>query len=107
MGTSPAIACGLAPEELPARLSQTRRLGTSLRDVHADGSHASLRFDGPGTRAEVERFVSAESTCCPFFKFEIRPEGTATILSIETPDEGAPLLRGLVAGFVSAWELPS
>ncbi len=73
MGDSPAIACSLTSEELPERLAQAQLLGRSLLDVETNGARATLRFDGDdATRSEVERFVSLESSCCPFFEFDVR-----------------------------------
>lgn len=108
MGDSPPIACSLTPDDLAARLGQTRQLGNSLLEVATDGPRATLRFKGDvGTRAEVERFASMESSCCPFFEFDIRGDPSGTVLAIEAPEDGTPMLRGLVAGFVAAWELPA
>jgi len=105
----PAIACSLTADELPARLADASELGRrGLLDVRTDGSRAQLRFkDDPEVRAGVHHLVAAESKCCPFFEFEVREDGDATVLAIEAPGDGAWALRGLVAGVVTGWELPA
>ena len=90
------------------RLAQTRSLGSALLDLQTNASRAELRFEpDSGTRAEIDRFVGEESRCCPFLEFDVRVERSATVLAIEAPEDGISILRGLVAGLVAAWELPS
>jgi MerR family transcriptional regulator, copper efflux regulator len=108
MAQAPPIACSLTSEELPQRLSQAEDLGAGLVDVETRGERALLHFRSDrATRAAVDAFIAAESKCCPFFSFETAEQSDTLSLAIEAPAEGAPLLRGLVAGIVAGWELPS
>ena len=105
MPTDVPIACSLTADDLPARMADAAMLGRQgLLDVSTTGARAELRFKADA-REEVDRFVAAESECCPFFRFEQRDEEETTVLSIEGPEEGTPVLRGVVAGVVAGWEM--
>jgi len=54
---------------------------------------------------QIAEFVDAESKCCPFFKFAVETAEDTIQLRIEAPEDGAPLTRGLVAGFTDDWRL--
>ena len=100
-GTLP-IACSLGRAELAQRAELLRALGGRLVALDAEGPRATLRFSEAAD--ELRNFVAAESTCCPFFRFELSESGGLTDLRIAVPEDGEDALRGLVAGFVSGWE---
>jgi len=97
------IACTLDAEGLDRRIADARRLGErALVGLEVSGRRAVLRFDG--AREDVDALVAAESTCCPFFAFDIREDGERVELEIRTPEGGELPLRGLVAGVVGGWD---
>lgn len=97
------IACSLDQAELPERGAQMSALGQALVAVHAEGAEARLRF--PADQADaIDAFVAAESSCCPFFSFEQRPNGEEIELVVCAPSDGEWAVRGLVAGFVAGWD---
>jgi hypothetical protein len=102
MPTPIPIACSLDRTELPERGAQMAQLGQSLTAVHAEGRRARLRFPLE-RRAEVDAFVAAESSCCPFFTFERTQLDGELELGVCAPEDGEWAVRGLVAGFVAAW----
>ena len=107
MTESPHVACSLTNEELSSRADPAAVLGRSgLIEVSASGSTAVLMFKSPDVdRASIDEFVDAESKCCPFFSFDVEESSDTIRLRIEAPEEGAPLTRGLVAGFTDGWRL--
>jgi hypothetical protein len=48
--------------------------------------------------------AAAERGCCPFFKLTTSRHGDDAEVKIRTPEDGEPLLRGLVAGIVAGWQ---
>lgn len=103
------IACSLSADAVPDRIEDASRLGRAgLLDVETHGSRASLSFRGDAaTRAKIDRFVEAESACCPFFAFDVSEQGETTLLAMAAPEDGTWALRGVVGGIVSGWELPA
>lgn len=102
MPTTIPIACSLEKAELPAQAELMATLGEDLEAVDADGLVAKLWFSAE-RRPELEAFVRAESSCCPFFTFAVSDEGDRVRLEVSAPDEGEWAVRGLVAGFVAGW----
>lgn len=95
------IACSLDQADLPDRASLMEALGRDLVAVQADGLRATLSFQTDQGR--IEEFVRAESSCCPFFEFEVAHHGAEATLRIGAPEGAEWALRGLVAGFVAGW----
>jgi hypothetical protein len=77
-------------------------LGQALTAVSAEASTARLRFP-LGVRPQVEAFVAAESSCCPFFSFEQTLHENEIELYVSAPEDGVWAVRGLIAGFVAGW----
>jgi len=103
MPTTIPIACSLEHADLAERGRQMAQLGQTLTSVQAWGLSARLRFPHE-QRAEVEAFVAAESSCCPFFAFDQSERGDEIELAVSAPRDGEWAVRGLVAGFVAGWE---
>jgi hypothetical protein len=103
MGDPLPMACSLTAEQLPQRLAEVGELGRSaLIDAAIAGGRAELQFTG-GTdnRAAIDRFVAAESACCPFFSFDVRDEDEVIHMIVEAPPEGAEILQILVQEFTA------
>jgi hypothetical protein len=97
------IACNLDRVELPERRAELAALGEAMTAVEAEGVHARLCF--PADRRDaLTRFVQAESSCCPFFEFDLTDENDSVALIVTAPDDAEWAVRGLVAGFVAGWE---
>jgi hypothetical protein len=95
------IACSLTAGDLPTRMAQMAELGRdSLVDARVDGPHAQLRFAaGEAVRERVERFVEAESRCCPFLRFQLEDPPDAVVLLINSPADAEGAIAELVAAF--------
>lgn len=108
---STPIACSLTGDELSRRLAEIRALGAAaLIWAERHEAEAVLRFDpAPDRRAELERIVAAEATCCAFLRFDLRDEPDAVVLTIAAPAGGEPVLRELVDAFAGpdAWRARS
>ena len=102
MATTIPIACSLEEAERPRREALIEGLSKELVSVDAEGRRARLGFQA-ATRADLEAFVEAESSCCPFFTFSIAEEGGRVRLEITAPEDGGWAVRGLVAGFIAGW----
>lgn len=97
------IACTLDAADRSARLARARELGErALVGLEVSNGLALLRFRGE--RDGVDALVAAERDCCPFFEFTVSRHGDDTEVKIRTPEDGEPLLRGLVAGIVAGWQ---
>lgn len=107
MTEPPVLVCSLTQEQMESRTDLAAEIGRAgLLDVSTSGSSASLVFDGAEvSRARIDEFVDAESKCCPFFAFEVETAEGTIQLRIKAPEDGAPLTRGLVAGFTDGWKL--
>jgi hypothetical protein len=97
------IACTLDRVQMRQRGEDIRALGrAALTTVDRGERHVVLRFSRrPGIREQVEQLVAAESECCAFLDFTIRHERDATVLTIVSPPNGAPVLHEL-ADWLSA-----
>ena len=95
------IACSLDAADLPDRASLLETLGQHLVAVQTEGLRATLSFSRD--RTWLDEFVRAESSCCPFFEFEVAQDAETTILRVGAPEGGEWAVRGLVAGFVAGW----
>jgi hypothetical protein len=100
MSETVPIACTLDPTRMNGRAKLIASLGEAMTAVDVAGSSATLRFSAQ-RRADIEQFVRLESECCPFFEFSVEESVGETALAITVPDEGEPMLRGLVAGFAA------
>jgi hypothetical protein len=96
------IACSLEPAELPDRAQLISALGESLEAVDAEGRQARLYF--PATKEdELRQFMTSESSCCPFFSFDLTELDGRLELRVGAPEGSEWAVRGLVAGFVAGW----
>ena len=96
------IACSLDQEELTDRGRLLAALGQVMTAIEASGRGAELSFPA-SHRDDLESFIRAESSCCPFFEFSLVEAGNDLKLSIGAPAGGEGAVRGLVAGFVAGW----
>jgi len=102
MTTSIPIACNLDQTRLSDRRVELATLGGVMTAVEAQGRRARLRFPAE-RRDDLERFVEAESACCPFFEFRVIADGDTVELRVEGPEGSEWAVRGLVSGFVAGW----
>jgi hypothetical protein len=91
------IVCSLDAARLQAREAELERLGRSLISVSRPGGMAvTLRFTADReTHERVDRIIAAEAECCPFLDLSVR-EGETLELTIDGPEDAAPVITGLV-----------
>jgi hypothetical protein len=95
------IACSLDATAFAARQAEIEGLGaTALGEVHLRGAHAELRFRD-GVRPAVERFIEAETSCCPFFAMRLDDAADGVVLTIDVPPGAESILAELVDAFAS------
>ena len=94
------IACFLDAAGLRARKAELASLGRSLISVsEPEGGPAVLRFTSDeGTRCVLDHVVAAEAECCPFLDMKIA-DGEPLELTIDGPDDAAPVIADLVGAF--------
>jgi hypothetical protein len=66
----------------------------SLLDSSRTARGVSLRF-GAEAGPELRRLIAAESECCPFLEFDLRPQGSHLRLEVEGPDAARPIIDEL------------
>jgi hypothetical protein len=95
------IACTLDRTQMRRRGEDIRALGrAALTTVERGAHHVVLRFrPRPELREQVERLVAAESECCAFLGFTIAHERDATVVTIVSPPDGAPVMHELADRF--------
>jgi hypothetical protein len=96
------IACSLGQADLPERAELLARLGQRLAGVEAGGLAARLRFPAED-EDQLRQFIALESSCCPFFSFDLAEAGDRLVLRVRAHEGGEWAVRGLVAGFVAGW----
>ncbi len=91
------IACTLDAAWMRQRGEDIRTLGrAALTTVERGERHVILRFrPDPGIGEQVERLVAAETECCAFLRFTIAHERDATVVTIVSPPDGAPVMHEL------------
>jgi hypothetical protein len=96
------IACSLDAAGLRAREAEFAGLGRSLISVsRGEGARVLIRFKADETtRATLDRLVAAEAECCPFLEMTVR-EGGALELTIDAPDDAAPVTAELAKTIAS------
>jgi hypothetical protein len=96
------IACTLGAGDFEARLAELAALG-ARRLISVDHPHGggpvrlSFKSD-PETKAKLQSIVAAEAECCAFLQLTITA-GDLLELTIDGPDDAAPVIDGLVAAF--------
>ena len=89
------IACSLNQAEQAERAEAARELvAASMLDSAVTETGASLRFrqdaEGP-----LQELIAAESECCPFLEFDLRPKDGALSLTVTGPEQARPIILGL------------
>jgi hypothetical protein len=97
------IACTLSPSRMTERGEEIRALGRDgLEAVEREATRVMLRFrQDPRIRERVARVVAAESSCCAFLDFAIADSEHATVVTVEAPEGGEPMLHELADLFAS------
>jgi|Tabmets5t2r1_1033131.scaffolds.fasta_scaffold09430_4 hypothetical protein len=92
------IACTLDRAQLRRRGEDIRALGrAALTAVERSERQAVLRFrPDPEIHEQVKAIAAAESECCAFLDFTVAQEPGATVVTIASPPDGAPILHELV-----------
>jgi hypothetical protein len=100
----PVDACTLPTADQPMRVADWDSLfATSVRAVERQGAtRASLMLSGDESLvARVQELADAETTCCSFFTFTVRPlkrhrAETVVALDIEVPAARSDVLARLI-----------
>lgn len=97
LGRKPAVACTLAPEDLPDRLADWERLLGHVADRRAldDGNGLRLAFEAGAPQAELLRLTTAEQGCCTFFAFAITVDRRGLALEVRAPEQASDVLAAV------------
>jgi hypothetical protein len=91
------IACTLDRAQMRRREEAIRALGrAALTAVDRSERQIVLRFrPGAEIHEQVREIAAAESECCAFLDFTVAHEPGATVVTIASPADGAPVLHEL------------
>jgi hypothetical protein len=92
------FACTIDPAGLKQRVDQLDSLVPQVLGLRRDGLTLTLAFPAEAAQ-DVQAFVVKESSCCPFFAFEIDEIDQGLRLGIRTPPGGEAMLEVLRAAF--------
>jgi hypothetical protein len=91
----PAIACTLAPGQLPTQLERWASLyaeaGIERRGID-DGLRVSFR-PGPAVEQELRALVAVEAECCRWASWRVHTRAGALVLEITSTAEGVPVIH--------------
>jgi hypothetical protein len=98
-----AIACTIAPEEIPGRLATIERMRSSLRRLERTEHGLVLHFP-PATgeddlEDELRRFAVDEKRCCQFWGFDVVTSDDELALRWDGPPSAHELVDRLEAFF--------
>jgi hypothetical protein len=93
-----AFACTIDPAGLEQRVNQLDALAPQVRGLRREGLTLTLAFPAEAAQ-DVQAFVVEESTCCPFFSFQVNEIDRGLRLAIRTPPGGEAMLDALQAAF--------
>lgn len=101
LGWADARACTLPTAQRPLRLAEFDELfASALRSIQRTGVMCA-RFElwgDPGLAERTRDLAEAESSCCPFFTFEVTVlEAGQVAFDVEVPPAYTDVLDGLVA----------
>jgi DNA-binding transcriptional MerR regulator len=84
----PALVCSLGEAEVRRRRSDWHRLLSRAVHVEPVGRRWRFVFDPTGpAAAELATMCAAETTCCPFFEFNLDISAHAVVLTVGGPDD--------------------
>jgi hypothetical protein len=92
------FACTIDPAGLKQRVNQLDALSSQVLELRRDGLTLALTFPAEAAH-DVRAFVAEESTCCPFFSFQVDQLDEGLRLAIRTPPGGEAMLDALHAAF--------
>ncbi len=93
------VACSLSGGEATVRAAEIARLGSeSLISASIFSDSASMRF-AVDAKGDLETIISAESACCPFFKFEVAETREYIDVLVSAPEDAGLAVKELVAAF--------
>jgi MerR family transcriptional regulator, copper efflux regulator len=93
------IACSLTAAEYRQRVDEAGAITqTALRERQPIHGGARLTFaDIDDVHERLERFVAAESKCCPFLTMQLTTTGQEVVLEVTGPADAAPIIEELFA----------
>ena len=97
MPEEPVIACSLSPGEQAERLDAVARLSKkALFGAEQTSEGLRLHFSaGPGVEDELKQLIKAESECCPFLEFQLKPRQDELVLQVDGPEQAQPVIHDL------------
>jgi hypothetical protein len=89
------IACTLSAGDMTRRVASSAAITSAwMLDSEITPRGASLRFDR-AAESDLRALIAAESECCAFMEFGLRPEGADLRLTVEGPDGARPIILDL------------
>ncbi len=90
----PIVACRLDEDGFRRQRNRYQRLGQSAAAIEREEAILTVRF---GTELDADLLretITIETECCPFFRFDYRPQERLLRIAVEHADQ-APALDAL------------
>ena len=97
------IACTLDAAQMEARGEEIRALGrAAVTGFEGGEKRVTLRFrSDPAICERLATIVAAEAKCCAFLDFTLADDEDATVLTIDAPEGGEPMMHELANLFAA------
>jgi MerR family copper efflux transcriptional regulator len=92
---APAVACTLAPTDLPARMQEWRDIADHVTARTRVAGGVRLDLDATTPLDELAELMRAEQGCCSFFAFALTVDSRGTALEVRAPAEGMAMVDAL------------
>ncbi len=89
------VACTLAPDAVPDRLTEWRHVLAAATGRTAIDAGLRIEFGPDVDVAELGRLIGAEQHCCAFFRFTLTIDANSTALEVRAPEVAAGMITDL------------
>ena len=93
-----AIGLDMTAEMLALARANAAAAGVSNAEF-LEGYIEDIPLPDASARARIERFIDAETSCCPFFDMRLTELADGVVLTIDVPVGAEPMLAELVGAF--------
>jgi hypothetical protein len=89
-------ACALDADGMRAQGARYAQLAASATRIDHRGDVIVIGLGGDGDARLIEELIATENECCPFYRFDFRPDLERLTIGVETPEQ-RPALDAIAA----------
>jgi hypothetical protein len=89
-------SCSLDADGVRAQVERYARLAASATRIHRREDVIVIGLRGDGDARLIEELIATENECCPFYRFDFRPELERLTIGVDSP-EHRPALDAIAA----------